>query len=67
MEESEPEPGRQLTVTKPRRTVAAASVAMVVPAIIAAAGDQAARRFLEFFAADAAAPRHRGYAASESS
>ncbi len=42
---------RQLTVTRPSRAVAAAPAAMVVPAIIADAGDQAARRFLEFFAA----------------
>jgi site-specific recombinase XerD len=42
---------RQLTVTSPARAVATASAAMVVPAIIADAGDQAARRFLEFFAA----------------
>ena len=36
---------------RPARTVAAASAALVVPAIVADAGDQAARRFLEFFAA----------------
>ncbi len=46
-----PEPTRQLTVTKPSRTVAAASASMVVPAIIADACEHAARRFLEFFAA----------------
>jgi hypothetical protein len=33
------------------RTVASTSSNLVVPAVIAAAGDQAARRFLEFFAA----------------
>jgi integrase/recombinase XerD len=51
MDESEPEPGRQLIVTRPGRTIAAASASMVVPAIVADAGDTAAKRFLEFFAA----------------
>src|SRR5271163_2187592 len=46
-----PEQTRQLTVVKPPRTVTSASSAMVVPAIIADAGDAAAKRFLEFFAA----------------
>jgi len=50
MDESEPKTSRQLTVTRPARTVAAASAVMVVPAIIADAGEHAARRFLEFFA-----------------
>lgn len=42
-----PEPARQLTVSRPARAVAA----LVVPAMIADAGDHACRRFLEFFAA----------------
>jgi hypothetical protein len=46
-----PDPTRQLAVTKAGRTVAAASAAFVVPAIIADAGEHATRRFLEFFAA----------------
>jgi transposase len=33
------------------RTIASASHNLVVPAVIAGAGDQAARRFFEFFAA----------------
>lgn len=41
----------QLTVTRSSRPVAAASAAMVVPAIVADAGEHATRRFLEFFAA----------------
>src|ERR1700712_2842270 len=51
MPETHTDQTRQLTITRPARAVAAASAAMVVPAIIADAGDQAARRFLEFFAA----------------
>jgi site-specific recombinase XerD len=51
MSESEPESSRQVTVTKPGRTVAAAAAGMVVPGIIADAGEHATRRFLEFFAA----------------
>jgi site-specific recombinase XerD len=51
MSETEPESGGQLTVTRPSRSVATASAAMVVPAIVADAGEHAARRFLEFFAA----------------
>jgi integrase/recombinase XerD len=51
MSESEPESSRQVTVTKPGRTVAAAAAGMVVPGIIADAGEYATRRFLEFFAA----------------
>src|SRR4051812_32549990 len=54
MDESEPEFGRELTVIEPVKAprisrVIAAEI--IVPAIIADAGDQAARRFLEFFAA----------------
>jgi hypothetical protein len=33
------------------RTVASVASTIAVPAVVAAAGDQAARRFLEFFAA----------------
>lgn len=40
---------RQLAITQPSRPATAATV--VVPAIIAEAGEHAARRFLEFFAA----------------
>src|SRR5947209_2073083 len=43
---------RQLTVIpEARRVAAAAEGGFVVPRVIAGAGDQAARRFLEFFAA----------------
>jgi integrase/recombinase XerD len=54
MDETESKTGRQLTVgpaAGPLRTSAATSAAVVVPAIVADAGDRAARRFLEFFAA----------------
>ena len=44
-------PSRQLTVARTRGTLAAASGSVVVPAIIADAGEHATRRFLEFFAA----------------
>jgi site-specific recombinase XerD len=40
-----------LTVTRPAQSVAAVSAHVVVPSIIADAGDQAARRYLEFFGA----------------
>ena len=49
--ETEPKPSRQLTVTLTSGAVAAASAAVVVPGIIADAGEHATRRFLEFFAA----------------
>jgi site-specific recombinase XerD len=52
--ESEPKSSRQLTVipnAKAPRISAAVAASIVVPAIVADAGDQAARRFLEFFAA----------------
>ena len=49
--ETEPKPSRQLTVTRTSGAVAAASAAVVVPGIIADAGEHATRRFLEFFAA----------------
>jgi integrase/recombinase XerD len=54
MDESEPKLGQQLTVIpadKPMRITRAIAAEIVVPAIIADAGDQASRRFLEFFAA----------------
>ena len=54
MSESEPKSGRELTVVpraKQPRISAAIAADVVVPVIIADAGDQAARRFLEFFAA----------------
>src|SRR5208283_5296446 len=54
MEETEPNPSHELTVIpadKPVRISRAIAAEIVVPAIVADAGDQAARRFLEFFAA----------------
>ena len=58
MEESEskpsPEPSNQLTVIAPPGAVRigpAIPAAFVVPAVIGDAGDRAAKRFLEFFAA----------------
>src|SRR5208283_5977220 len=54
MQDTEPNPDQQLTVVpaaKPPRISRAAAASIVVPAIVADAGDQAARRFLEFFAA----------------
>ncbi|CAH2606416.1 Tyrosine-type recombinase/integrase (plasmid) [Rhodovastum atsumiense] len=50
MTKPEPVQTRQLTIADPRGPVAGPA-ARVVPAIIADAGDRAARRFLEFFAA----------------
>jgi site-specific recombinase XerD len=53
MEESEPNPDRQMIVVplaKAARLVAALATTTVVPAIVAGAGDAAAKRFLEFFA-----------------
>jgi hypothetical protein len=53
MSESEPKSAGQLTVVpsaKAPRISAAVAATIVVPAIVADAGDQAARRFLEFFA-----------------
>ena len=47
MDESEPKPDQQLTVV-PTAGVVAASI--VVPAIVAGVGDNATKRFLEFFA-----------------
>jgi hypothetical protein len=51
MTEETPDQSRQLTVARPSRAVAAASATMVVPGIVADAGEHAVRRFLEFFAA----------------
>jgi site-specific recombinase XerD len=54
MSESEPKSGRQLTVVpsaKAPRISASVAASIIVPAIVADAGDHAARRFLEFFAA----------------
>jgi hypothetical protein len=48
------DPTRQLTVAEPARALkisATVAASIVVPRVIADAGDQAARRFLEFFAA----------------
>jgi hypothetical protein len=48
------DPTHQLTVlepAQPRKSLATGSASILVPRVIAAAGDQAARRFLEFFAA----------------
>ena len=44
-------PDRELTVSRPSGAVAAASASVVVPGLIADAGEHATRRFLEFFAA----------------
>jgi hypothetical protein len=54
MPETESKPGQQLTIIrheKPVRTPARVAASIVVPAILADAGDRAAKRFLEFFAA----------------
>ena len=54
MSESDPKISRELTVVpsaKAPRISATVAASIVVPAIIADAGDAAARRFLEFFAA----------------
>jgi site-specific recombinase XerD len=54
MDESEPKTSHSLTVVrpgKPLRISRAVAADIIVPAIVADAGDQAARRFLEFFAA----------------
>src|ERR1700758_1790524 len=49
--ETDPDPTRELTVRPPARVSILASNAVVVPGIVADAGEHAARRFLEFFAA----------------
>jgi site-specific recombinase XerD len=46
-----PEQTHQLTVRPPRVSSIAASAAVVVPGVVADAGEHATRRFLEFFAA----------------
>lgn len=46
-----PETDQQLTVVKPSRAVATASARVIIPAMIADAGERATRRYLEFFAA----------------
>jgi site-specific recombinase XerD len=54
MSDSDPADQHQLTVlpaANPRQVSAAFAASAVIPAIIAHAGDHAARRFLEFFAA----------------
>jgi site-specific recombinase XerD len=55
MEQSDPdsraEPGQQLTVRSAARVSARVMASVVVPAMIADAGEHATRRFLEFFAA----------------
>ena len=54
MSEREPKISRELTVVpraKAPRISATVAASIVVPAIVADAGDHAARRFLEFFAA----------------
>ena len=51
MQNQTPKPGRSLTVARAPGAIAAAAAAIVVPALIADAGEQATRRFLEFFAA----------------
>lgn len=54
MDETEPNPDCQLTVVpaaKPSRLSRAIAASVVVPAIVADAGDAATKRFLEFFAA----------------
>jgi len=52
MPDETPKPtSRQLVVARPHGAVAAASGSVVVPGIIADAGEHATRRFLEFFAA----------------
>jgi site-specific recombinase XerD len=53
MPDTDPNPTRELTVVsaaKATRLVAALATTTVVPAIVADAGDAAAKRFLEFFA-----------------
>jgi site-specific recombinase XerD len=54
MEKSVPNPSHELTVIEPAKALRisrAIAAEIIVPAIIADAGDRAARRFLEFFAA----------------
>jgi hypothetical protein len=49
--ETDLNPTRQLTVSRPARVSVLASGAVVVPGIVTDAGEHAALRFLEFFAA----------------
>ncbi|MBS0641122.1 MAG: site-specific integrase, partial [Proteobacteria bacterium] len=49
--ETDPDPTRQLVLSWPARVSILDQATVVVPGIIADAGDRAARRFLEFFAA----------------
>jgi site-specific recombinase XerD len=49
--ETDPDPPRQLTVSRPARVSILDHAAIAVPGIVADAGEHAARRFLEFFAA----------------
>src|SRR5271167_506326 len=54
MAEPDPDPSRTLTIIPAAQapgTTPAGTTSIAVPAIVAGAGDQAARRFLEFFAA----------------
>jgi site-specific recombinase XerD len=48
---TDPDPTRQLTVRRAARVSVLAAGAVVVPGIVADAGEHATRRFLEFFAA----------------
>ena len=52
MVDETPESVTALTVPKPAGVVAVASAAVAVPGIVADAGERAARRFLEYFAAN---------------
>ena len=49
--ETDPDPTHQLTVSRSARVSIVAAGSVVVPGIVADAGEHAARRFLEFFAA----------------
>jgi hypothetical protein len=49
--ETDPDPTRQLTVSRPAHVSILDHAAIVVPGIVAEDGEHAARRFLEFFAA----------------
>jgi site-specific recombinase XerD len=51
MPENAPDQTGQLTVARPHGPLDVVSTSVVVPAIIADAGEHATRRFLEFFAA----------------
>ena len=58
----------QLTITQPGEILAAADTELVLPALIAAAGDRASNRFIEFFTAQIRNPHTRrayGRAVSE--